>query len=183
MMDVDPIDAEIYTTQQPRRRQARPVDDAHPFDLDAYIASYSGQSRPAPPRPSAAHTPHTGRTAVDRLLAITAACPAIAPQALKLAFTRLYRLRDPSLVPAALAAYASAAALPEGQGLPPAADVVVVDAAWIEEVSKKNVAERTKLEVELKSYTNNMIKESIRVRGTPFYVYDATVVDGATDGA
>lgn len=46
MMDVDPIDSEIanqYTTQQPRRRLARPVDDAHPFDLDAYIASYTGK--------------------------------------------------------------------------------------------------------------------------------------------
>ncbi|KAF8551847.1 hypothetical protein OG21DRAFT_1512235 [Imleria badia] len=149
MMDVDPIDADIanqYTTQQqPRRRQARPVDDAHPFDLDAYIASY------------------TGRTAVDRLLVITASCPAIAPQALKLAFNHIYRLRDPSLVQAALAAYASAIALPEGQGLPSAGDVVVVDTAWVEEVTKKNVAERTKLEVELKTYTNNMIKESIRM--------------------
>ena len=58
MMDVDPIDAEIYTTQQPRRRQARPVDDAHPFDLDAYIASYSGQSRPAPPQ----HRSHPDRS-------------------------------------------------------------------------------------------------------------------------
>ncbi|KAN0094428.1 26S proteasome subunit RPN7 domain containing protein [Tylopilus felleus] len=146
MMDVDPIDSEIanqYTTQ--RRRQARPVDDAHPFDLDAYISSY------------------TGRTAVDRLLIITASCPAVAPQALKLAFNHIYRLRDPLLVQAALAAYASAAALPECQGLPPAGDVVVVDAAWIDEVTKKNVAERTKLEVELKTYTNNMIKESIRM--------------------
>ena len=178
MMDVDAIDAEIYPTQQPRRRQARPVDDAHPFDLDAYIAGYSGQSPPRPPQLSS--PPHTGRTAVDRLLAITAACPAIAPQALKLAFTHLYRLRDPSLVQATLAAYAGAAALPEGQGLPPAADVVAVDTAWIEEVTKKNVAERTKLEVELKTYTNNMIKESIRVRGAPLC---ATVVDDATDGA
>ncbi|KAG9310109.1 26S proteasome subunit RPN7-domain-containing protein [Chiua virens] len=148
MMDVDPIDSEIanqYSTQQPRRRLARPVDDAHPFDLDAYIASY------------------TGRTAVDRLLTIIASCPAIAPQALKLAFSHLYHLRDPSLVQAALTAYANAAALPEGQGLPPANDVVVVDTAWIEEVTKRNVAERTKLEVELKTYTNNMIKESIRM--------------------
>ncbi|KAH0831324.1 26S proteasome subunit RPN7-domain-containing protein [Lanmaoa asiatica] len=148
MMDVDPTDSEIanqYTTQQPRRRLARPIDDAHPFDLDAYIASY------------------TGRTAVDRLITITASCPFIAPQALKLAFNHLYRLRDPSLIQAALSAYASAAALPEGQGLPSAGDVVVVDTAWIEEVTKKNVAERTKLEVELKTYTNNMIKESIRM--------------------
>lgn len=47
MMDIDPIDSDIpnqYTTQQPRRRLARPVDDAHPFDLDTYIASYTGKT-------------------------------------------------------------------------------------------------------------------------------------------
>ncbi|KAI9567610.1 G protein pathway suppressor 1 [Boletus coccyginus] len=161
MMDVDPIDSEIANQYTPRRRQARPVDDAHPFDLDAYIASYTGTY--ITPLPSHAHRLYTGRTAVDRLLTITVACPAIAPQALRLAFNHLYRLRDPSLVHAALGAYAGAAALPEGQGLPPAADVVVVDSTWVEEVTKKNAAERTKLEVELKTYTNNMIKESIRM--------------------
>ena len=60
-------------------------------------------------------------------------------------------------------------------------DVVVVDTAWVEEVTKKNVAERTKLEVELKTYTNNMIKESIRVR---FLRAIRTVVDeDGIDGA
>ena len=168
-MDVDPIDSEIanqHTTQQPRRRLARPVDDAHPFDLDSYIAGYTGKTTLMLKRNT--HGSCTGRTAVDRLLTIIASCPAIAPQALKLAFSHLYRLRDPSLVQAALSAYVSATALPEGQGLPPAGEVVDVDTAWIEEVTKKNVAERTKLEVELKTYTNNMIKESIRVRITPF---------------
>ncbi|KAF8126790.1 G protein pathway suppressor 1 [Boletus edulis] len=164
-MDVDPIDSEIANqyTQQPRRRQARPVDDAHPFDLDAYIASYTGKSNHDPDVVVTLINRTTGRTTVDRLLAITASCPSIAPQALKLAFNHIYRLRDTSLVQAALAAYASAATYPEGQGLPPPGDVVVVDAAWVEEVTKKNLAERTKLEVELKSYTNNMIKESIRM--------------------
>lgn len=114
--------------------------------------------------------PCTGRTAVDRLLIIIASCPAIAPQALKLAFNHLYRLRDPLLAQAALSAYASATALPEGQGLPSASEVVDVDTTWVEEVTKKNVAERTKLEVELKTYANNMIKESIRVRPTPLFV-------------
>ena len=47
MMDVDQIDSEIpnqYASQQPRRRVARPVDDVHPFDLDTYIASYTGKT-------------------------------------------------------------------------------------------------------------------------------------------
>ncbi|KAJ8472377.1 hypothetical protein ONZ45_g16676 [Pleurotus djamor] len=34
---------------------------------------------------------------------------------------------------------------------------------WADEMAAKNQAERTKLEVELKTYTNNMIKESIRM--------------------
>ncbi|KIJ64919.1 hypothetical protein HYDPIDRAFT_89529 [Hydnomerulius pinastri MD-312] len=147
-MEIDPIDTEIsnvHAPTQPRRRAVRPVDDAHPFDLDAYISSY------------------TGRTAVDRLINITASCPSIAPQALKLAFTHLQRLRDPSLVQIAISAYESVASLPEGQGLPPVGDVVLIDTHWIEETTKKNVAERTKLEVELKTYSNNMIKESIRM--------------------
>ncbi|KAI6126490.1 26S proteasome subunit RPN7-domain-containing protein [Pisolithus sp. B1] len=54
-------------------------------------------------------------------------------------------------------------ALREGKGLPPVADVVSVDMEWLEDVTKRNIAERTRLEVELKTYTNNMIKESIRM--------------------
>jgi COP9 signalosome complex subunit 1 len=38
-----------------------------------------------------------------------------------------------------------------------------LDQKWIEETLAKNQAERMKLEMELKTYSNNMIKESIRV--------------------
>lgn len=34
---------------------------------------------------------------------------------------------------------------------------------WVEETTERNNAERRKLEVELKTYTGNMIKESIRM--------------------
>ncbi|KAI6019127.1 26S proteasome subunit RPN7-domain-containing protein [Pisolithus marmoratus] len=131
--------------QQPRRRAVFTIDDDHPFDLDAYIA------------------PYTGRTVIDRLIAIIIQCPSIAPHALSLAFQHLYRLRDPSLVNAVIGAYESVLGTQEGKGLPPVADVVTVDMEWVEDVTKRNVAERTKLEVELKTYTNNMIKESIRM--------------------
>ncbi|KIK91164.1 hypothetical protein PAXRUDRAFT_150114 [Paxillus rubicundulus Ve08.2h10] len=148
-MEVDLIESDIPNqpglVQHQRKRPTRPIDDAHPFDLDAYISSY------------------TGRTAVDRLINITASCPSIAPQALKLAFTHLYLLRDSSLVSAAISAYEMVASSPEGQSLPPVADVVIVETGWIEKVANKNMAERTKLEVELKTYSNNMIKESIRM--------------------
>ncbi|KAI6120146.1 26S proteasome subunit RPN7-domain-containing protein [Pisolithus croceorrhizus] len=131
--------------QQQRRRPIFTIDDDHSFDLDAYIA------------------PYTGRTVIDRLIAIIIQCPSIAPHALSLAFQRLYRLRDPSLFNAVISAYESVLGTQEGKGLPPVADVVSVDMEWVEDVTKRNIAERTKLEVELKTYTNNMIKESIRM--------------------
>jgi COP9 signalosome complex subunit 1 len=39
----------------------------------------------------------------------------------------------------------------------------LVDPAWAVQQEKKNNAETTRLENELKGYKNNMIKESIRV--------------------
>ncbi|KAI6100909.1 26S proteasome subunit RPN7-domain-containing protein [Pisolithus croceorrhizus] len=136
------VDAE---QQQHRRRPVFTIDDDHPFDLDACIA------------------PYTGRTIIDRLVAIIIQCPSIAPHALSLAFQRLYRLRDPSLLNTVISAYESVLGTQEGKGLPPVANVVSVDMEWVEDVTKRNIAERTKLEVELKTYTNNMIKESIRM--------------------
>ena len=93
------------------------------------------------------------------------ACPSIAQQALQLALAHIYRLRDPSLISSVISAYESVASSQAGisAGLLPVGDVVQVDIPWLEEVTKQNTAERTKLEVELKTYTNNMIKESIRV--------------------
>ncbi|KAI6143789.1 26S proteasome subunit RPN7-domain-containing protein [Pisolithus tinctorius] len=136
---------EVDEQQPSRRRPVFTIDDDHPFDLDAYIA------------------PYTGRTVIDRLIAIIVHCPSIAPHALTLAFQHLHRLRDPSLVNTVIGAYENVLGTQEGKGLPPVADVVSVDVEWVEEVTKRNVAERTKLEVELKTYTNNMIKESIRM--------------------
>ncbi|KAG6331018.1 hypothetical protein ID866_8073 [Astraeus odoratus] len=147
-MEID-LAEELASQQIPqmfqRRRIVRPVDDEHPFDLDAYI------------------TPYADRTAVDRLIAVILTCPAVAPQALQLAVSRIKRLRDTSLLLSATTAYDSVALSVEGAGLPPVGEIVVVDMEWVEDVSKQNAAERTKLEVELKTYTNNMIKESIRM--------------------
>ncbi|KAH7920716.1 PCI-domain-containing protein [Leucogyrophana mollusca] len=148
-MEVDTVDVDLQGTspsqsQAPNRRTVLPIDDEHPFDLDAYIAGY------------------TGRTAVDRLLHIIPLCPAVAPHALKLAVTHIHSLRDPNLYQAAIAAYEFAAAAPDAD-LPPVAEVCLIDTTWLEETARKNQAERTKLEVELKTYSNNMIKESIRM--------------------
>lgn len=101
-----------------------------------------------------------GRTAVERLIHIIPTCPSIAPQALRLAVKHSQTLRDPALYAQAVSTYES---LPSDAGLPPVEEVVELDSKWAEETAKKNLAEKTKLEVELKTYANNMIKESQRV--------------------
>ena len=69
--------------------------------------------------------------------------------------------------PVVLSAYESVAAsagTPDAP-FPKPEDIMPLDPKWIDETNARNANERVKLEVELKSYTNNMIKESIRVRG------------------
>lgn len=45
----------------------------------------------------------------------------------------------------------------------PAADRMEADAAWIQSTDARNGAEREKLELEMRNYQNNLIKESIRM--------------------
>lgn len=100
-----------------------------------------------------------GRTAVDRLIHVILTCPPVASQAFELAVQHIHQLRDPSLYQTVLSAY---------DQLSSSTDIefprlATLDQKWIEETLAKNQAERMKLEMELKTYSNNMIKESIRV--------------------
>lgn len=54
----------------------------------------------------------------------------------------------------------------ESYTLPNPLEIAQLDTKWVDEITAKNQSEKVKLEVELKTYTNNMIKESIRVRHT-----------------
>lgn len=49
--------------------------------------------------------------------------------------------------------------------LPEVSEVAQLDPNWVEDTTKRNQTEKMKLEVELKTYANNMIKESQRVCG------------------
>ncbi|EJD01854.1 uncharacterized protein FOMMEDRAFT_87024 [Fomitiporia mediterranea MF3/22] len=130
------------------------VDEAHPFDLGAYNASYNN------------------RTAIYRLLYILELCPSLAKEAFQLAVQRIKAGRDPQLYQNALNLYNTS--LPEGS------EGEEVDAAWLEKVVASNTSERNKLEVELKTYTSNMIKESIRMAHRDLgNFYRATGDDGA----
>ena len=100
---------------------------------------------------------------MDRLVYIINICPSLAVPALQLAVQHIFKTRDVDLYRNIAGAYDVVAANAQ---LPPAAEVAPLDQAWYDEWTSKNLAERSRLEVELKTYTSNMIKESIRVRST-----------------
>jgi COP9 signalosome complex subunit 1 len=78
-----------------------------------------------------------------------------------MALQHIYQSRDPALYQSLINTFETSNAGKDGMFK--ASDYVQLDPKWAQEMSVKNQAERAKLEVELKNYTNNMIKESIRV--------------------
>ncbi|KAK0447207.1 26S proteasome subunit RPN7-domain-containing protein [Armillaria borealis] len=144
-MDIDaPEENTQASTSQPKRSFTVPVDDVHPFDLESYISNYSG------------------RTAVDRLTHIIQLCPTIAVEAFHLAIQHIHQSRDPSQYQGLVTAYEQAHANANGS-LPPISEFSTLSARWIDETLARNQSDRLKLEMELKTYSNNMIKESIRM--------------------
>jgi COP9 signalosome complex subunit 1 len=89
-------------------------------------------------------------------------CPSIAPEAFQLCVQHIHQSRDPSLYQNLLGAYEQLANNTD-LNLPNMMELAELDVKWADETLAKNQADRVKLEVELKTYTNNMIKESIRV--------------------
>lgn len=111
-----------------------------------------------------AYLTQQGRAAMDRIAHIISVCPSLSFQALVIANEHMAELRDPSLYQNVLNAYQQISS--QVEDLPPLAEIAPNDSTWADTTSgitKKNQAERVKLEVELKTYANNMIKESIRV--------------------
>ncbi|KDR76888.1 hypothetical protein GALMADRAFT_245996 [Galerina marginata CBS 339.88] len=144
-MDIDRIEeSQSQQATTSSRRIVLPVDDAHPFDLDGYISNYSG------------------RTAIDRLIYIMVLCPSIAPEAFQLCVQHIHQSRDPSLYQNLYQAYEQLSSNPD-VSVPNMMDLAGLDTKWADEMMAKNQADRVKLEVELKTYSNNMIKESIRM--------------------
>ncbi|KAF5325169.1 hypothetical protein D9619_010070 [Psilocybe cf. subviscida] len=146
LIDMDPMEDTRPTTPPPPQRKViiAPVDDAHPFDLESYISNYSG------------------RTAIDRLMHIMVICPSLAAEAFVLCVQHIHQSRDPALYQTLLQTYEQVANNTD-VSLPNPMELAELDTKWADEVMTKTTAERTKLEVELKTYTNNMIKESIRM--------------------
>ncbi|KZV75677.1 hypothetical protein PENSPDRAFT_680900 [Peniophora sp. CONT] len=125
-----------------------PIDASHPFDLDARLSGL------------------TGRAALDHLSHIIQHAPTLAYEALQraLILLTLPDQRDPTLLTTLTSSYTTATerALSVNITLPPFPDPQTY-AQWSSKLTKENDAQRAKLEVELKTYTQNMIKESIRL--------------------
>jgi len=92
--------------------------------------------------------------AIQRLICIGNQCPPLAPEAFKLAINLLKKTLDVTTYREAVKGLANVA---------PNDANAVLDEEWIEQTSKTVRLKTEKLEAELKSYKNNMIKESIRV--------------------
>jgi len=92
--------------------------------------------------------------AIQRLLSIGNHCPPLAPEAFKTAINLLKKTLDVTTYGEAVKGLANVA---------PNDANAVLDEDWIEQTSKTVRLKTEKLEAELKSYKNNMIKESIRV--------------------
>lgn len=124
---------EASTSNLPKRAAKAPVhfkDDSEPFDLEGFVA------------------PYTGRRRIERLLFVARSCPQLRVQAFNAA---LESIKTSSLDYKLYLDILNECKEADG------------DEKWAEEARVKYENEQEKLDVELKNYQNNLIKESIRV--------------------
>ncbi|KAF1937349.1 COP9 signalosome-like protein complex subunit 1 [Clathrospora elynae] len=112
------------------------VKDAPKFDLESYIANYAGFTR------------------IERLRHIGSHSPYLAVDAYRLAIAEAKRGKNVALYMGLLEEFSQMA---------PQDAAAVLDMAWAEKKTRETQQEQDKLEHELKSYKNNLIKESIRM--------------------
>ncbi|KAF3915147.1 hypothetical protein ABW20_dc0103232 [Dactylellina cionopaga] len=124
-------------TQQPAANGTQIlVTDLPRFDLEQYIGNYSGRMK------------------VTRLMFIGNHCPPLAQEALKTAINIIKADKDVRLYRQAIQAL---------QVYSPNDPDSKLDEEWIEKTTREVKQKTDRLEAELKSYKNNMIKESIRI--------------------
>ncbi|KAF2691673.1 PCI-domain-containing protein [Lentithecium fluviatile CBS 122367] len=133
-MASDAADSPFF--QKQRQEDAIVVTDPPKFDLEPYISNYEGYTR------------------LDRLHHIGSHSTYLAADAYRAAIAEARQGQNVQLL---LTLQEEFAQIAPGD---PAANI---DTAWAEEKTRKVRAELDKLEHELKSYKNNLIKESIRM--------------------
>ncbi|KAI1917225.1 hypothetical protein LOZ61_000742 [Ophidiomyces ophidiicola] len=112
------------------------LEDVPKFDLESYIANYSG------------------RTRFSRLYFIGNCCSPLAVEALNMAILEARSGKDITNYQKAVGVLAAVAPL-EAEA--------TLDMVWVEQTLKNVKADTDRLEHELKGYKNNLIKESIRM--------------------
>lgn len=143
------------------------VDELQPYEGGDGVASTSELLLHKRSHPSASQTvhlqideafdidayiaPYEGRRRIERLLFIARSCPELRDRARQLALKAI----ETSSLDYKLYLHIIA----DGDG-----KAVHGDERWIEDARVKQESGREKLDVELKNYQNNLIKESIRVR-------------------
>jgi len=138
--------------------------DPPKFDLESYISNYDGTLSMPYYRPDRSNL-SPGYTRIDRLQHIGSHSTYLAIDAWRAAIAEAKQGKNVRLYLALAENFALVA--PDD----PAASI---DTAWAEDQTRQVQAEQEKLEHELKSYKNNLIKESIRVR-------DQTTMETACD--
>ncbi|KAH6307433.1 hypothetical protein HBI39_099130 [Parastagonospora nodorum] len=122
--------------QQRRAKNEVVVTDPPKLDLESYISNYSGFTR------------------VDRLHHIGSHSPYFAVDAYRLAIAEAKKGKNVSLYTALVEEFSNIA---------PDDPAALLDTAWAEKKTREIQQEQDRLEHELKSYKNNLIKESIRM--------------------
>jgi len=99
--------------------------------------------------------PYVGFTRIDRLHHIGAHSPYLAVDAYRLAIAEAKKGKNVGLY---------TALVEQLRDITSEDSAARMDTAWVEKKTRDVQAEQERLEHELKSYKNNLIKESIRVR-------------------
>jgi COP9 signalosome complex subunit 1 len=132
------------------------VDDDHPFDIDAYMTGYSSMcSSIGLQLTDPLIFWDTDRNAAVRLLFIARNAPRLHDRAIQLASELVLKTKDVKLYGDILSEANS----------PHSSHHLTPNHKWVEETTHRNTSEKDRLEVDLKTYTTNLIKESIRVGG------------------
>jgi COP9 signalosome complex subunit 1 len=132
----------------------RVVKEIPKMDLDSYISNYDGISPTFKCRLCSLANCFQGPTRFLRLQTIATASPFLSVDAFRLAITEAMAGKNVDAYVETVAAF---------EKLLPNDPMAQLDANWIENKTKKVKAETDRMEHELKTYKNNLIKESIRV--------------------
>jgi COP9 signalosome complex subunit 1 len=138
------------------------------LDLEAYAANYTGEARRVGPgfsdlnaslnafRPRKLTNIVAEYTRIERLLFIADHCPPLQAEAYKLALDALKHTLN-------FAKYTTVLSKLNEALTAKYSPAVAADTQWIENAQRTARSQTEKLETDLKTYKNNLIKESIRV--------------------